>query len=165
MNVRMLGSSVKTASVTFVINFAYGITKTNIPRTCRVGFGDEKTYNYQDTPGMAPCEESTIMKDTKGIYQLRMKRTKSVWAVQHSKTTMLKGWRGTCDIKLLLYFSDLSTWHRWDWRCMQICCGLQRKAQPLKSTGEICNSRFDNKVRFIPNSFTICKRNLPKCVF
>ena len=54
---------------------------------------------------MAPREESTIMKDDKGIYQFRMKRTKSLWAVQHSKTT-LKGWRGNCNIKLLLYFSD-----------------------------------------------------------
>ena len=59
----------------------------------------------EDTPGMAPREESTIMKDNKGIYQFRMKRTKSLQAVQHSKT-MLKGWRGNCDIKLLLYFSD-----------------------------------------------------------
>ena len=89
----------------FCNKFCLRDNKKNVPRTCRVGFGDEKTYNCQDTPGMAPREESTIMKDNKGIYQFRMKRTKSLRAVQHSKT-MLKGWRGNCDIKLLLYFSD-----------------------------------------------------------
>ncbi len=50
-------------------------------------------------------DESTITKDGKGIYQFFMKRTQSKRAVQHSKT-MLKGWQGNCDIKLLLYFSD-----------------------------------------------------------
>jgi hypothetical protein len=34
-----------------------------------------------------------------------MKRTKSVRVVQHSRT-LLRGWRATCNIKLLLYYSS-----------------------------------------------------------
>ena len=79
--------------------------KKNKPRSCRAGFGDETNYNCKDTPGMDLVDESTIIKDKKGIYQFRMKRTQSKRAVQHSRT-MLKGWRANCDIKLLLYFSD-----------------------------------------------------------
>lgn len=79
--------------------------KSNVPRTCRVGFGEEKTYNRQDTPGMGILEEAAIEKDKKGYFQYRMKRTQSKRVVQHSKT-LLRGWRANCDIKLLLYFSD-----------------------------------------------------------
>ena len=79
--------------------------KSNVPRTCRVGFGEEKTYNRQDTPGMGFLEEAAIEKDKKGYFQYRMKRTQSKRIVQHSKT-LLRGWRANCDIKLLLYFSD-----------------------------------------------------------
>ena len=79
--------------------------KQNMPRTCRVGFGDEENFFRQDTPGMALREESGIEKDKKGIYHFRMKRTHSKRAVQHSRT-LLQGWRANCDVKLLLYFSD-----------------------------------------------------------
>ena len=79
--------------------------KKNMPRTCRVGFGDEEHYNQQDTPGMDLIEESILEKDKKGLYHFRMKRTKSKRAVQHSRT-LLKSWRANCDIKLLLYFSN-----------------------------------------------------------
>ena len=88
----------------FCNKFCLRDNKKNMSRTCCVGFGDEETYNCQDTPGMILRDESTITKDDKGIYQFRMKRTQSKRAVQLSKT-MLKGWRGNCDIKLLLYFS------------------------------------------------------------
>ena len=79
--------------------------KKNKPRTCRVGFGDEAHYGQQDTPGMDLREESGLVKDKKGIYHFRMKRTHSKRAVQHSRT-LLRGWRENCDIKLLLYFSN-----------------------------------------------------------
>ena len=79
--------------------------KTNAPRTCRVGFGDETKFNRQDTPGMDLRDKAAIVKDGKGIKQFRMKRTKSKRVVQHSKS-LLKSWRANCDIKLLLYFSD-----------------------------------------------------------
>ena len=79
--------------------------KTNAPRTCRVGFGDETKFNRQDTPGMDLRDEAAIVKDGKGIKQFRMKRTKSKRVVQHSKS-LLKSWRANCDIKLLLYFSN-----------------------------------------------------------
>jgi hypothetical protein len=41
----------------------------------------------------------------KGILHFRMKRTKSVRVVQHSRT-LLRGWRENCDIKLLLHYSN-----------------------------------------------------------
>ena len=54
---------------------------------------------------MSLREESRLEKDKKGIYHFRMKRAHSKQVVQHS-STLLKGWRANCDIKLLLYFSN-----------------------------------------------------------
>ena len=91
----------------FCNKFCLRGNKINTPRACRVGFGDERNYNAQDTPGMDLMNKSAIIKDKKGIKQFRMKRTHSKRVVQHSKT-LLKGWRANCDIKLLLYFSNPS---------------------------------------------------------
>jgi len=81
--------------------------KKNEPRTCRVGFGDERNFMKEDTPGMDLRDRSAIVNDKKGFKQFRMKRTYSKRAVQHSRT-LLKSWRANCDIKLLLYFSNPS---------------------------------------------------------
>lgn len=80
-------------------------SKKGHPRTCRVGFGDEKQYLHQNTPGMNHRNKPEIVTDMKGITRFHMKRTKSKRVVQHSRT-LLKGWRANCDIKLLLYFSN-----------------------------------------------------------
>ena len=100
----MFDICVKTACVTIATSSVFRITKKQ-PRTCRVGFGDEQHFGRQDTPGMDIMEETQLVKDKKGIYHFRMKRTHSKQAVQHSRT-LLKGWRANCDIKLLLYFSN-----------------------------------------------------------
>ena len=89
----------------FCNKFCLRDNKKNMPRTCRVGFGDEYKYNGQETPGMDLIEKSAIIKDKKGIKQFRMERTYSKRVVQHSRT-LLKSWRANCDVKLLLYFSN-----------------------------------------------------------
>ena len=89
----------------FCNKFCLRENKKNMPRTCRVGFGDETNYNGQDTPGMDRLQKSSIIKDKKGHKQFRMERTESKRVVQHSKT-LLKSWRANCDVKLLLYYSD-----------------------------------------------------------
>jgi hypothetical protein len=80
-----------------------GKTNTNDPRTCRVHFGTETKYGKQDTQGLPHTKRSKIFIDRKGISHFRMKRTKSVRVVQHSRT-LLRGLRANCDIKLLLYY-------------------------------------------------------------
>ncbi len=80
-------------------------TNTNGPRTCRVHFGTETKYGKQDTQGLPLTKRSKIFINRKGISHFRMKRTKSVRVVQHSRT-LLRGWRANCDIKLLLYYSN-----------------------------------------------------------
>jgi hypothetical protein len=80
-------------------------TNTNGPRTCRVHFGTETKYGKQDTQGLPRTTRSKILIDRKGILHFRMRRTKSVRVVQHSRT-LLRGWRANCDIKLLLYYSN-----------------------------------------------------------
>ena len=77
----------------------------NMPRTCRVKFGDEEHFSQQDVPGMSLREEFGLENDKKGIYHFRMKWTHFKRSVQYSRT-LLKGWRANCDIKLLLYFSN-----------------------------------------------------------
>ncbi len=52
-------------------------------------------------------EHATIHVDNMGISHFRQRRTHSPCLVQHSKF-ILKGWRGNCGIKLLLYYSDPS---------------------------------------------------------
>lgn len=91
----------------FCNKFCLRDNKKNMPRTCRVGFGDETELSKQDTPGMDLMEKSAIIKDKKGINQFRMERHESNRLVQHSKT-LLKSWRANCDIKLLLYYSNPS---------------------------------------------------------
>ncbi len=78
-------------------------TNTNDPRTCRVHFGTETKYGKQDTQELPHTKKSKIFIDRKGISQFRMKRTKLVRVVQHSRT-LLRGWSANCDIKLRLYY-------------------------------------------------------------
>ncbi len=80
-------------------------TNTNGSRTCRVHFGTETKYRKQDTQGLPRTKRTKIFIDRKGISHFRMKRTKSVRVVQHSRT-LLRGWRENCNIKLLLYYSN-----------------------------------------------------------
>jgi hypothetical protein len=77
----------------------------NGPRTCRVHFGTETKYGLQDTKGLPRTKKSKIFISRKGILHFRMRRTKSVRVVQHSRM-LLRGWRVNCDIKLLLYYSN-----------------------------------------------------------
>jgi hypothetical protein len=80
-------------------------TNTNDPRTCRVHFGTETKYGKQDTQGLPCTKKAKIFIDRRGNSHFRMKRTKSVKVVQHSKT-LQRGWRADCDIKLLLYYTS-----------------------------------------------------------
>ncbi len=80
-------------------------TNTNGPRTCRVHFGTETKCRLQDTQGLPRTKRSKIFIHRKGISHFRMRRTKSVRVVQHSRT-LLRGRRANCNIKLLLYYSN-----------------------------------------------------------
>jgi hypothetical protein len=80
-------------------------TNTNGTRTCRVHFGTETKYGKQDTQGLPRTTRSKIFIVGKGILHFRMRRTKSVRVVQHSRT-LLQGWRANCNIKLLLYYMN-----------------------------------------------------------
>ncbi len=80
-------------------------TNTNGPRTCRVHFETETKHGKQDTQGLPRTKRSKIFINRKGISHFRMRRTKPVRVVQHSRM-LLRGWRANCDIKLLLYYSN-----------------------------------------------------------
>jgi hypothetical protein len=75
------------------------------PKTCRSHYGTELEFGKVATPGMELIQHAKIQQDKKEITHFRMRRTKSVCLVQHSKF-FLKAWRANCDVKLLLYFSD-----------------------------------------------------------
>ncbi len=61
--------------------------------------------------------ESKLFIDKKSISHLRMKKTKSVRIVQHSRA-LLRGWTANCNIKLLLYYSTSNCSDKWNWRCI-----------------------------------------------
>jgi hypothetical protein len=104
---RMHDSLQKIACVTNEIN-----TACNQQRQTRMSqehaefiFGTETKYGLQDTQGLPRTTRSKIFINRKGILHFRMRRTKSVRVVQHSRT-LLRGLRVNCNIKLLLYYSN-----------------------------------------------------------
>ncbi len=104
---RMYNSLQKIACVINVINTACNQQRqTQMAQEHAEFILEQKTkYGKQDTQGLPRTKRSKIFIDRKGISRFRMKRTKSVRVVQHSRT-LLRGWRANCDIKLLLYYSN-----------------------------------------------------------
>ncbi len=102
---RMYDSLQKIACVTNVINTACDHQKQSrmAQEHAEFIFGTETKYGKQDTQGRPHTTRSKIFIDRKGISHFRMRRTKSVRVVQHSRM-LLQGWRVNCDIKLLLYY-------------------------------------------------------------
>jgi hypothetical protein len=78
---------------------------TGAPRMCRSHYGAESEFGKVDTPRMDSIQNAQIQIDRKGISHFRMRRTHLVRLVHHSKY-LLKAWRASCDIKLLLYFTN-----------------------------------------------------------
>jgi len=85
-------------------NYCLGIDTKRRPRECRFDYGRESEYGKEDTAGKPRCQSSHIVLNKRGIEHFQMKRTKSRKAVQHSRI-LLQGWRGNCDIQLLIYRS------------------------------------------------------------
>ena len=78
--------------------------KKNSRRICRAGCGEEKTKNKCDTPGFVVREEPIIDYDHRGFFKLEMRRN-HLRLVQ-TPLHILRGWRGNCDFKILLYSSN-----------------------------------------------------------
>ena len=78
--------------------------KKNSRRICRAGCGEEKTKNKCDTPGFVIREEPIIDYDHRGFFKLEMRRN-HLRLVQ-TPLHILRGWRGNCDFKILLYSSN-----------------------------------------------------------
>ena len=77
--------------------------KKNSRRICRAGAGEEENKNKCDTPGFKSRDEPTIDFDHRGFHKLEMKRN-NMRMVQ-TPLHVLRGWRGNCDFKILLYAS------------------------------------------------------------
>ena len=70
-------------------------------RYCRAGTGYEKTPNACDTPGFQLRSDHAITRDDRDFLKLEMKRN-NLRMIQ-TPLNVLRGWRGNCDIKVLLY--------------------------------------------------------------
>ena len=70
-------------------------------RYCRAGAGYEATPNKCDTPGFQLRSHHSITRDDRDFLRLEMKRN-SLRMIQ-TPLHALRGWRGNCDIKILLY--------------------------------------------------------------
>jgi hypothetical protein len=82
-------------------------SKARTPRTCRSHYGTKSEFGNLNTPGMDLIEKAQIQINRKGISPFIMRRTHPVHLVQHNKS-LLKAWRASCDIKLLLYYLNPS---------------------------------------------------------
>ena len=70
-------------------------------RYCRAGAGHEANKNACDTPGFQLRTKNALIRDERDFLKLEMKRN-SLRMIQ-TAITALRGWRGNCDIKILLY--------------------------------------------------------------
>ena len=70
-------------------------------RYCRAGAGYEATKNKCDTPGFKLRSDHAITRDDRDFLKLEMKRN-SLRMIQ-TPLHALRGWRGNCDINILLY--------------------------------------------------------------
>ena len=70
-------------------------------RYCRAGTGYEKTPNACDTPEFQLRSDHAITRDDRDFLKLEMKRN-NLRMIQ-TPLNVLRGWRGNCDIKVLLY--------------------------------------------------------------
>ena len=70
-------------------------------RYCRAGAGHETNKNACDTPGFQLRSHNALVRDERDFLKLEMKRN-SLRMIQ-TPITALRGWRGNCDIKILLY--------------------------------------------------------------
>lgn len=75
----------------------------NKSRYCRAGAGEESNKNMCDTPGFQPRNQPAIVFDKRGFYKLEMERN-HLRMVQ-TPLFILRGWRGNCDFRILLYSS------------------------------------------------------------
>ena len=76
------------------------------PRYCRVGAGDEATPNKCDTPGFPLRSEPAITQDDRNFLRLEMPRNNLRF--HQTPLFVLRGWRGNCDVKILLYRSRVN---------------------------------------------------------
>ena len=78
-----------------------GANQSEKRRYCRAGAGYEDTPNACDTPGFQQRSRHAITRDNRDFLKLEMKRN-NLRMIQ-TPINVLKGWRGNCDIKVLLY--------------------------------------------------------------
>ena len=72
-------------------------------RVCRCGAGVEKTYMKCDTPGFIKRQVPVILRDLRGFDRVDLQRNNQT--IVQSSTFLMRGWRGNCDIQLLIYKS------------------------------------------------------------
>jgi hypothetical protein len=80
--------------------------KKKAPRYCRAGAGDEATVNKCDTPGFALRSAAAITRDQRDFLKLDLPRNNL--RLHQTPLHVLRGWRGNCDVKILLYNSQTS---------------------------------------------------------
>lgn len=73
------------------------------PRYCRAGAGEEKNEGRCDTEGFTLRASPSIVHDERNFLKLEMPRNNI--RLHQTSLNLLRGWRGNCDMKILLYCS------------------------------------------------------------
>lgn len=73
-------------------------------RVCRCGAGVEATASKCDTPGFPLRVVPAVMRDLRGFDRVDLPRNNK--RITQSSTYLMRGWRGNCDIQLLIYKSS-----------------------------------------------------------
>lgn len=102
------------------------------PRYCRAGAGNETTPNMCDTPGFQLRNEPAIVRDDRNFLKLEMPRNDL--RIHQTPLFVIRGWRGNCDLKVLIYSSPDGVPHPeeisevTDYVCAYCCKGNETTA-------------------------------------
>ena len=77
--------------------------ESKLRRVCRCGAGVEEQYMKCNTPGFALREKADIVRDIRGFDRVDLPRNNR--RITQSSKYLMQGWRGNCDIQLLIYKS------------------------------------------------------------
>jgi hypothetical protein len=72
-------------------------------RVCRCGAGVEANFMKCDTPGFQLLDDARVVTDLRGFERVDLPRNNR--RVTQASTFLMRGWRGNCDIQLLIYKS------------------------------------------------------------
>ena len=124
-------------------------SEEKLRHVCRCGAGVEANFMKCDTPGFPLRNEPGILRDLRGLDRVDLPRNNR--RITQSSEYLMRGWRGNCDIQLLVYQSapkdvDASDIARvTNYVVSYACKGSESSVEEKKNIVAIINSANDQE--------------------